>query len=49
MDYDIFLRNPSNKKQNIVTFLDQYLENHPDLKHMSEESVVTKKIFFFIE
>lgn len=48
MDYDIFLRNPSNKKkQNTVTFLDQYLENHPDFKTHVRRTVVTKKKYFF--
>ena len=48
MDYDVFLRSSSNrKKPNIITFLDQYLENHPDFKTHVKRTVVTKKNYFF--
>ena len=43
MDYDFFLKDKDSiKEERFITFVDAYLENHPDLIYL-KKSVVTKK------
>ena len=46
MDYDFFLRDKNLLiEEKFVTFVDAYMENHPDL-HLLKKNVVTKKNYF---
>ena len=47
MDFDFLIKDEiPNKEEKFITFIDQYLENHPDFKTTIKKNVVTKENYF---